>query len=69
MAEPTDLNKTDGRYEAPTLSEEFLNALVTELDNDDIVGIILGGSFARGEARPYSDVDIACFVRDAVKLP
>src|SRR5438067_8736102 len=69
MADPTELNETGGRYEAPTLSEEFLNALVAELDNDDIVGIILGGSFARGEARPYSDVDIACFVRDAVKLP
>ena len=53
----------------PTLSEEFLNALVAELDNDDIVGVILGGSYARGEARPYSDVDIACFVRDSVKLP
>ena len=69
MADPTELNETGGRYEAATLSEEFLNALVAELDNDDIVGIILGGSFARGEARPYSDVDIACFVRDAVKLP
>jgi hypothetical protein len=69
MADPTELNENGGRYEAPTLSEEFLNALVAELDNDDIAGIILGGSFARGEARPYSDVDIACFVRDAVKLP
>ena len=69
MADPTDLNETGGRYEAPTLSEEFLNALVAELDNDDIVGITLGGSFARGEARPYSDVDIACFVSDAVKPP
>ena len=49
MADPTELNEFGGRYEAPTLSEEFLNALVAELDNDDIVGIILGGSFARGE--------------------
>lgn len=69
MADPTNLKEIGGRYEVPTLSEEFLNALVAELDNDDIVGIILGGSFARGEARPYSDVDIACFVRDAVKPP
>src|SRR3989475_12157466 len=69
MADPTELNETGGRYEAPTLSEEFLNALVAELDNDDIVGIILGGSYARGEARPYSDVDIACFMRESVKLP
>src|SRR6266699_4967837 len=69
MADPTELNENGGRHEAPTLSEEFLNALVAELDNDEIVGIILGGSYARGEARPYSDVDIACFVRDAVKPP
>lgn len=69
MADPTNLKEIGGRYEVPTLSEEFLNALVAELDNDDIVGIILGGSFARGEARPYSDVDIACFVRDTVKPP
>jgi hypothetical protein len=49
------------------LSEEFLNTLVAELTNDDIIGIILGGSYARNEATPYSDVDLACFVPDLVK--
>src|SRR5438552_17684523 len=46
------------------LSDLFLNILVAELDNDDIAGIILGGSHARGDATRYSDVDLACFVRD-----
>ena len=49
------------------LSEEFLNTLVAELDNDEIVGIIFGGSYARNEATPFSDVDIACFVPDSLK--
>ncbi|HYT36981.1 MAG TPA: nucleotidyltransferase domain-containing protein, partial [Ktedonobacteraceae bacterium] len=52
---------------AEPLSEEFLNALVIELNNDNIVGIILGGSYARNEATPFSDVDIACFVPDSLK--
>ncbi len=41
---------------------------MTELDNDTIVGITLGGSYVRGEATPYSDVDLACWVKDAVNL-
>jgi hypothetical protein len=49
------------------LSEEFLNTFVAELDNEEIVGIIFGGSYARNEANPFSDVDLACFVPDSVK--
>jgi predicted nucleotidyltransferase len=49
------------------LSDEFLNTLAAELDNDGIAGIILGGSHARGDATAYSDVDIACFVHDESK--
>src|SRR6266487_49488 len=49
------------------LSDEFFDDLVTELDSDEIVGIILGGSYARNEATPFSDVDIACFVPDSLK--
>ena len=52
---------------AVPLTDTFLNTLVAELDNDDIVGITLGGSHVRGVATPYSDVDIACFVKDEVK--
>lgn len=54
---------------AAPLSDTFLSALVAELDNDDVVGITLGGSYVRVEATQYSDVDIACFVKDEVKPP
>jgi len=53
---------------ARPLTDTFLNTLVAELDNDDIVAITLGGSYVRGEATPYSDVDIACFVKDEANL-
>jgi predicted nucleotidyltransferase len=48
---------------ASTLSEEFLRALVAEMDNDEVTAVILGGSYARGMATRYSDVDFARFVR------
>lgn len=50
------------------LSDNFLNTLVDELDSSEIVGIVLGGSYARDDATVYSDVDIACFVRDEKSL-
>jgi len=50
------------------LPQAFLNGLIAELDSDEIIGIILGGSYARNEATPFSDVDIACFVTDATNL-
>jgi predicted nucleotidyltransferase len=53
----------------PALSEGFLRELVSELDNDDIVGITLGGSYARGDATPYSDIDLGCFYKDEAVLP
>lgn len=49
------------------LTNEFLSHLVSELDSDHIRGICLGGSHARGEATPYSDVDIACFVPESYR--
>ena len=51
-----DLQPDPGRTElqgynpVEPLSEEFLYTLVAELDKDDIIGIILGGSYARNEA-------------------
>jgi hypothetical protein len=45
-----------------TLPTEYLDSLVAELDYPDLLGIALGGSYVRGEATPYSDVDLACFV-------
>jgi predicted nucleotidyltransferase len=49
------------------LSEAFLSSLVAELDRDDYVGILLGGSYASGEATEWSDVDIACIVHRNTK--
>src|SRR5947209_4966238 len=57
------------KQQAISLSEEFLHELVQELDHEDIVGITLGGSYARGTATEYSDVDLACFWREGVKPP
>lgn len=49
------------------LPDVFLEALVAEVDAEHIRGIILGGSQARGDATPYSDVDLACFVPDSFR--
>ncbi len=51
------------------LADEFLRELVQILDHEDIVGITLGGSYARGTATLFSDVDLACFWREGVKPP
>lgn len=51
------------------LSEAFLSELVRGLDHEDLVGMMLGGSYARGEATRYSDLDFACFWREGLKPP
>jgi hypothetical protein len=48
-----------------TLTESFLQSLVARLDNENTVGVVLAGSFARGKGGLYSDVDIRCYVRQA----
>jgi Nucleotidyltransferase domain len=50
------------------LSEDFISALVAAIDTDDYVGILLGGSYARGDATEWSDVDIACIVPNDSQL-
>ena len=45
------------------LSDSFLQFLVAQLDNENTIGIIMTGSYVRGEGGPYSDVDIHCYVR------
>jgi len=62
------MDRTQGT-QAVHLSEEFVANLVQELDNDDIIGITLGGSYARGEATQYSDLDFACFWRVGLRPP
>lgn len=49
------------------VSDEFLAALVSELDNEDVTAIVLKGSCARGDQTPFSDVDLTVFVRNEQK--
>ncbi|MCA9912634.1 MAG: DUF4037 domain-containing protein [Anaerolineae bacterium] len=50
--------------------QEILNQLVGMLQNvDGIEAIALGGSFARGIARPDSDLDIGLYYADAAPFP
>jgi predicted nucleotidyltransferase len=46
------------------LSDEFLSDLIAELDNDNVIALALVGSYARGNATLYSDVDVLRFVRE-----
>src|SRR5947209_6128784 len=57
------------KQQAVSLADEFLYELVHELDHEEIVGITLGGSYARGTASLYSDVDLACFWRERLRPP
>jgi predicted nucleotidyltransferase len=57
------------KQQAISIADEFLHDLVQELDHPDIVGITLGGSYARGTATEFSDVDLACFWREGVEPP
>lgn len=48
-----------------TLTNSFLQSLVAQLDNENTIGVVMAGSYARGEGGVYSDVDIRCYVRQA----
>jgi hypothetical protein len=52
-----------------TLPGELLAALTAELDEEDVIGLALGGSYARGDANACSDVDLGPFVADDRPLP
>lgn len=47
-----------------SLPEGFWDRMVAELDNDDVTAIFLHGSYARGEATPYSDIDLVRLVKE-----
>jgi hypothetical protein len=51
------------------LPKHLLDELVAELDTEETVGILLGGSYARGDASSLSDVDLAPFVADGHAVP
>ncbi len=59
-----DLDSTHAQLLPTPLTETMLQSLIAEVDNQQVRGIILGGSQARGDATPYSDVDLACFMAD-----
>lgn len=48
---------------ATTLADEFLTWLVSEFAGERAIAAALSGSYARGEAGPFSDVDLLCFTR------
>lgn len=45
------------------ISGRWLDELVDELTDENTVAIVLGGSHARGDATPFSDVDLIRYVR------
>lgn len=60
----------DAEDEPPiVLPVGFLETLVAELDGPEVTGVALGGSFARGAATAYSDVDLGPFFREGAALP
>lgn len=46
------------------LPADLLTKLVAELDDEQTTAIALNGSYSRGEANEYSDVDIICYRDD-----
>lgn len=44
------------------LQDSFLQSLVNRIDHPSVVGIAYAGSYARGHAGPYSDVDMQIYV-------
>src|SRR5438477_251054 len=71
LMESLELLKGENQMDpiSTSLPDGFLDALVNELDTPEVIGITLGGSYARGEATPYSDVDLACFFHEQTLLP
>lgn len=46
------------------LSREQIHAITPELICLDVEGIAVMGSYARGNATPYSDIDVICLMKD-----
>lgn len=49
-----------------TLSDPFLQSALERIDSPDVIGVVIVGSYARGQESKYSDVDFDIFVS---KLP
>ncbi|MEO7020704.1 MAG: nucleotidyltransferase domain-containing protein [Ktedonobacteraceae bacterium] len=61
--------QTNGLMTIESLPEGLLDQLIKELDTEDVAAIMLHGSYARGEATPYSDIDLVRIVQEASSLP
>ncbi len=61
--------QTNGLMTIESLPEGLLNQLIKELDTEDVAAIMLHGGYARGEATPYSDIDLVRIVQEASSLP
>jgi len=46
----------------PALPDLLIGDLVAEFADADTIGMLLAGSYARGDATPYSDIDLIRFV-------
>ena len=44
------------------LSDSFLQSIIEKIDSPDVIGVGIVGSYARGQERKYSDVDIDIYV-------
>jgi predicted nucleotidyltransferase len=54
----------------PLMIEKYAKRLIDRLKNPVLRGVVITGSFARGEAGPYSDLDIWCFYNESlIKSP
>lgn len=47
------------------MKDAFVSALIERFDRPDVTAIVLMGSHARGNAGPYSDVDLARFISES----
>lgn len=48
----------------PLMIEKYAKSLVDRLKTSTLRGIVLTGSFARGEGGPFSDLDVWCFYHE-----
>jgi hypothetical protein len=50
-----------------SLPPPLIESITAELSDEETAGIVLGGSYARGDANRFSDVDFAPFLREGAQ--